>query len=139
MGFAAKKQFLSNAPLPKHPITDGAYFINLAYPEKIKMVYDAIVVFRQPDWRDHFRQRTRHILDREVLLETRPELKKREVVERKKLDFRNINFIGRLSPRAKLGALLNQIALNAATIKSKGKQKKVWPTIKSTKLAKRKK
>ena len=83
MGFAARRKFLQTHPLPEHPFLSDDRFINLAYPERIKIVYDAHLVFREPTFTDHLRQRIRHRLDKKIMLQMLPELASREKKSKK--------------------------------------------------------
>ncbi len=136
-GFAVRKKFIIENPLPKEPIVSDDLFINLSHPEKIKVVYDAVVVWRQPSLADHFRQRVRLRMLKKSLLGAHPELTGRNAAERKKTSPRKLDWIRKVSPKAQLGFILNQAAELAASISAKKKHKEVWPTIKSTKLSRR--
>lgn len=135
-GFAARKEVLLKHPLPENPTISDDRFINYKYYGKIKVLYDAIVICRQPSLFDHFVQRSRHIRDRKFMLQLFPELNRSAIEQGAKVNPRKINFLHSLSIKGKVGLLLNQIVEPFAQISARRKNGKIWPKIKSTKLGK---
>ncbi|VVB74371.1 Uncharacterised protein [uncultured archaeon] len=136
-GFAARKSFLKSHPLPENPRISDDRFINIAHAGRIKVLYDAVVVFKQPTLADHYRQRKRHIRDAQAIREQFPELIKEAKSQSTKINPRRIAFFRKLSAKGKVGLLLNQMVEPAAQIAARRKVSEVWPKIKSTKMLRR--
>lgn len=139
-GFAVRKKFLIANPMPTKKSFGDDRFINYAYSDKIKVVYDAVVVSRVASARDHMLQRVRHKRQKRNITEARLDLRetaKAQTKELKSVRLRFLKEIYKLSPRARWGLVVNQVAELWASVKSRKKTKEVWPTIKSTKIKKR--
>ena len=137
MGFAVKKAFIKSHPLPIKRSHGDDRFINYAYRDKIKVIYDAVVVTRPPSLHDHMKQRVRHKRQKRALLQARPNLRAAAKAQGKEVSPRKLPLLREASPKALFGVVLNQFAEAWATVKAKGKPKEPWPRIKSTKLTKR--
>ncbi len=139
-GFAVRKKFLIANPMPTKKSFGDDRFINYAYPDKIKIVYDAIVVSRVASARGHMLQRVRHKRQKRNILEARPDLRETAKAQTKELSpmrAKLLKEIGQLSPRARLGLVVNQFAEFWAAVKARRKTKEAWPTIRSTKTGRR--
>ncbi len=136
-GFAVRKSFLKAHPLPEDPRISDDRFINIAHAGRIKVLYDAVVVFKQPTLADHYRQRTRHIRDARAIKEQFPQLVEESRVQARKINPRRRGFFRKLSMRGKVGLVLNQLVEPVAQIAARRKVSEVWPKIKSTKMSRR--
>ena len=134
MGFAVKRKFFLQNPLPLGRQVGDDRFINYAWSEKIRVVHNARIIFNPPSLIDHYRARVRHHRRKKVMMEQFPWLRQAMIKVSAKRNPRAMAFLKGLSARGKAGFILNQAAETIAAVTSLAPTKDHWPRLKSTKI-----
>ncbi len=139
MGFAVRKSFLLANPLPIGKNLGDDVFIQAKYRSKIIFVRNAEVIFRQAtSFRDQVKQRTRLMTQKRLLFSEYPQLLAKKKANAKKHPVPTKTIVTSLSPKAKVGAVINQAAEIIARVRSQKPKKVVWTKVSSTKIGHRK-
>jgi hypothetical protein len=113
-GFAVRKDFIKANPLPEDKNLCDDIFINFMHRGKIRILKDAEFIFQPPNFFGRIVQERRNTAFMRYLLRKYPEFKEISFPQLKKergQTGRRVRWFGTLTHRAKVGALIDRIAL----------------------------